>query len=166
MRLRCVLLSAGVLVAEPRVPKMLVPPQGQVLILHLEGKGKQIYTCQSAGGVYMWKLKAPDAKLFRQGDELAGRHFAGPSWEASDGSRITGKLVASAPSPDSNSIPWLLLTVISHDGAGIMNRVQSIQRLETKGGIAPGTGCSASNENNETPVPYEAAYYFYGMPQP
>jgi Protein of unknown function (DUF3455) len=166
MRLRCVLLSAGVLVAESRVPTMLVPPQGQVLILHLEGKGKQIYSCQSARGVYAWKLKAPDAKLFRPNGELAGRHFAGPAWEASDGSRITGKLVASAPSPASNSIPWLLLSVTSHDGSGILSRVQSIQRLETKGGIAPATGCSVSNENKETPVPYEAAYYFYGMPQP
>jgi hypothetical protein len=166
MRLRSVLVAGGILLAESSVPKALLPPQGQVLILHLEGKGKQIYTCQSAGGVYAWKLKAPDAKLFRQNGELAGRHFAGPAWEASDGSRITGKLVASVPSPDSNSIPWLLLSVTSHDGAGIMSKVQSVQRLETKGGIAPATGCSASNENHETPVPYEAAYYFYGMPQP
>jgi hypothetical protein len=165
MRLGCVLLSAGVLLpAESRVPKTLLPPQGEVLILHLSGKGKQIYTCQSAGGVYAWKLKAPDAKLFRQNGELAGRHFAGPTWEASDGSRITGKLVASSPSPDSNSIPWLLLSVPSHDGAGIMSRVQSVQRLETKGGMAPGTGCSAPNENHETRVSYEATYYFYGMP--
>jgi hypothetical protein len=162
MRLRCVLLSAGVLLAESRVPKTLLPPQGEVLILHLNGKGKQIYTCQSAGGTHAWKLKAPDAKLFSESGELAGRHFAGPAWEANDGSRITGKVIASATSPDSNSIPWLLLTVTSHEGAGIMSGVQSIQRLETKAGIAPATGCSAANENEETSVPYEAGYYFYG----
>jgi hypothetical protein len=157
-----VLLTGGILLAESSVPKVLLPPQGEALILHLNGKGKQIYTCQSAGGVYAWKLKAPDAKLFRPNGELAGRHFAGPTWEASDRSRITGKVVASAPSPDSNSIPWLLLSVTSHDGAGNMSRVQSVQRLETKGGVAPVSGCSASNENQEMPVPYEAGYYFYG----
>jgi hypothetical protein len=166
MRRRCVLLSGAILLAESSGPKALLPPAGQVLILHLNGKGKQIYSCQGAGGVYAWKLKAPDAKLFSEGGELAGRHFAGPAWEANDGSRVTGKLVASVPSSDSNSIPSLLLTVTSRAGTGIMSKARSIQRLETKGGVAPATGCSASNENDETSVPYEAGYYFYGMPEP
>ena len=133
------------------------------MILHLQGKGNQIYVCQSATGAYAWKLKAPDAKLFGESGELTGRHFAGPTWEANDGSRVLAQPVASVPSPDSSSIPLLLLTAISHDGNGLMARVQSIQRLDTKGGVAPTGSCGAAIKNEEVAVPYEANYYFYGM---
>lgn len=135
-------------------------------MLSLQGKGSQIYVCQNTGGVYAWKLKAPDAKLFGDSGELVGRHFAGPTWEANDGSRVVGKLVTSVPSPDANSIPWLLLTAVSHEGKGLMTRVESIQRLKTKGGIAPARSCSAEVKDKEVSVPYEASYYFYGEGSP
>jgi hypothetical protein len=145
-------------------PIALQPPKDQVLLLHLKGKGNQIYVCQSSSGVTAWKLKAPDAKLYGETGELVGRHFAGPTWESTDGSsRVVAKIIASAPSPDSQSIPWLLLTMVSTSDKGIFSKVQSIQRLETKGGVAPSTTCT---ENEEKAVPYEAAYYFYGEPQP
>jgi len=146
----------------PSVPKELRPPDGQTLLFELHGKGDQIYVCQKAASVYIWKFKAPAAALFNMSGERAGRHSAGPAWEATDGSRITGKVAANVPSPDPSSIPLLLLTVATHEGAGIMSRVESIQRLETRGGIAPTDSCSAENENDERRVPYEANYFFYG----
>ena len=145
----------------PSAPKALQPPKDQVLILHLNAKGQQIYVCEAAAGVSAWKFKAPQANLYAESGELFGRHFAGPTWESNDGSRVVGKVMASAPSPDSDAIPWLLLTATSHDGAGVFSKVQSIQRLNTKGGVAPSTGCSAQNQKEETQVPYEASYYFY-----
>ncbi len=148
----------------PDAPEALQPPKDQVLLLHFKGKGKQIYSCQKAGGAYAWKLKAPDAQLFDEDGKPTGRHFAGPTWESTDGSRVVGKLVTSIPSPDSDSIPWLLLTMKSHEGSGIMNKVQSIQRLNTHGGIAPSSGCDAANESHKASVAYEADYYFYGTP--
>lgn len=166
--LQCVLLgSSSFLWAQssvrvPEAPKALQPPKDQTLFLHLKGKGEQIYVCQNASGVYAWKLKAPAAKLFDEGGELTGQHFAGPTWQAKDESRVMGKVVTSVPSPGGDSIPWLLLTASSHQGAGVMSKVQSIQRLQTKGGVAPVGGCAAGNENGETAVPYEAEYYFYG----
>jgi hypothetical protein len=175
--LQCVLLSSAFLLLPaatawaqfapdpPQAPKALRPPKGQTLILHLHGKGNQIYVCQGAAGVYAWKFKAPDAKLFGESGELAGSHFAGPTWEGNDGSRVIAQVAASVPSPRSGSIPWLLLTAIGRDDKGIMARVQSIQRLDTKGGVAPSAGCSAANKNTETAVPYEADYYFYGLPR-
>jgi len=146
----------------PAAPKALRPPKGEVLILHLVGKGKQIYVCQNTNGAYAWKLKAPDASLFTEAGEAAGRHFAGPTWEAKDGSLVTGKLVASVPPKKPDAIPWLLLQAASHSGKGIMTNVESIQRLHTKGGVAPTAGCAAAYENEETSVAYEADYYFYG----
>jgi hypothetical protein len=59
-------------------------------------------------------------------------HRAGPSWEANDGSRVTGKAFASTPSPDPDSIPWLLINIVSHDGNGLLSRVTTVQRLNTK----------------------------------
>jgi hypothetical protein len=146
----------------PSVPKQLRPPKGEALLVHLEGKGKQIYVCRNSEGTFAWKLKAPDATLFNEAGEEAGHHFAGPTWEAKDGSRVTAKLVASVRPKKPDTIPWLLLDAVSHDGKGVMANVESIQRLHTKGGAAPAAGCSASYENEETSVAYEADYYFYG----
>jgi hypothetical protein len=144
------------------IPKELRVPEGQTLLLRLHGEGKQIYSCRNAADVYAWKLKGPEAKLVDDDGKVVGRHFAGPTWESTDGSRVTGKLAASVASSDANSIPWLLLSAASHEGTGVMQRVLSIQRLDTKGGAAPSTGCAAGRENTETSVPYEASYYFYG----
>jgi hypothetical protein len=171
-----VLLSASILIAHglraqfaapvPKAPKALQPPSDQAVVLSLEGKGSQIYVCQDTGDMYAWKLKGPDAKLFGESGEVVGRHFKGPTWEANDGSRVTGKLVASVPSPDSKSIPWLLLQAAAHEGKGLMSGIQSIQRLGTKGGVAPAVTCSARNKDKEVSVLYQAYYYFYGEPSP
>jgi hypothetical protein len=161
---RTAFLTGACLVAAPTVPNApaaLRPPAGQVLIAHFAGKGKQIYTCQKSDTAYAWKLKAPDAQLFSENGTLAGHHFAGPTWESVDNSRVVGKLAASVPSPDPSSIPWLLLSAKAHEGTGVMSKVQTIQRLNTKGGVAPATGCDAASENHETDILYEADYYFY-----
>jgi len=88
-----------------QAPKALQPPEGQVLLLHLQGKGKQMYVCQTANGVSTWKFKAPEATLYSPSGELAGHHFAGPAWESTDGSRVVGKVIASTPSPEADSVP-------------------------------------------------------------
>lgn len=146
----------------PEAPKALRPPKGQVLILHLTGKGNQIYQCMRTDRAFSWTLNRPEAKLYGESSEIAGRHYSGPTWEANDGSRVIGHVLASAPSPVADSVPWLLLAMRSRDGTGLMARVQSIQRLGTKGGGAPETSCDASREHEEIGVPYQAEYYFYG----
>jgi len=160
------LLVAGpdqVTVQNAVVPEPLRPPSGQVVLMHLRGKGKQIYVCEaSAAGASAWKFKAPEANLYNiETGDLVGRHYAGPTWE-SDGSKVVGKVVATVLSPDANSIPWLLLTMVSRSDTGMFSKVQTIQRLQTKGGVAPATGCGAANFKEETAVPYEAIYSFYG----
>ncbi len=147
--------------AARQVPPQLQPPAGEQLLLQVHAKGDQIYSCKADGSQFTWALKAPDAKLFDKDGKPFGQHFAGPSWEASDGSRVTGKAIANAPSPDPDSIPWLLVTVVSHDGNGVLSRVTSIQRLNTKGGKAPASGCDAAHAGQELRVPYTADYFFY-----
>ena len=47
-------------------------------------------------------------------------------------------------------------------GGNFMTQTSFIQRLNTKGGSAPDTGCStASDVGKQTLVPYSADYYFF-----
>jgi hypothetical protein len=145
-----------------QVPKELQPPANEQHLLQVHAKGDQIYTCKADGGQFAWTLKAPEAQLFDKSGKPFGKHFAGPSWEANDGSRITGKAVANAPSPDAESIPWLLVTVVSHSGEGVLAHATSIQRINTKGGKARASGCDAAHAGQEDRVPYSADYLFFG----
>lgn len=144
-----------------QVPQQLQPPANEELLLQVHAKGEQVYTCKSDGAQFTWTLKAPEAQLFDKDGKPFGRHFAGPSWEANDGSRVTGKAIANAPSPDSNSVPWLLVSVLSHDGTGALSRATSIQRINTKGGRSPASGCDVSHVGQEVRAPYSADYLFY-----
>ncbi len=147
--------------AAQQVPKELEPPSGERMILQVHATGDQLYTCTATDGKFAWTLKGPDARLFDKSGKPFGKHFAGPSWEASDGSRVTGKALANAPSPDGNSIPWLLLTVVSRSGEGALARVSSIQRINTKGGKAPASGCDAAYDGVEARAAYNADYAFF-----
>lgn len=144
-----------------QVPQQIQPPANEQLLLLVHAKGDQVYTCKGDAAQAAWTLKAPDAQLFDQDGKPFGKHFAGPSWEASDGSRVTGKAVANVPSPDTDSIPWLLLNIVGHEGSGVLSRATSIQRINTKGGKAPGTGCDAAHAGQEVRVAYSADYLFY-----
>jgi hypothetical protein len=144
-----------------QVPQQLEPPTTEQLLIQVHAKGDQIYTCKGETAQFAWTLKAPDAQLFDKDGQPFGKHFAGPSWEAKDGSRVTGKAVANAPSPDADSIPWLLVNIVGHEGTGVLSRATTIQRLNTKGGKAPATSCDASHAGQEVRVPYSADYLFY-----
>jgi hypothetical protein len=148
-------------VAAQQVPQQIQPPANEQLLLKVHAKGDQVYTCKGDAGQFAWTLKAPDAQLFDKDGKPFGKHFAGPSWEASDGSRVTGKAVANAPSPDADSIPWLLVNIVSHEGSGVLSKATSIQRVNTKGGKAPASGCDDSHVGHEVRVPYVADYVFY-----
>jgi len=140
----------------PLIPDNLKPPATEKLAGRARAVGDQIYTCNGSS----WVLTGPDAKLFDETGKQIGLHFVGPAWEWSDGSRVIGRPFANA-TPDPDSIPWLLLTAADHQGNGFMKKVSSIQRLSTKGGKAPATGCDASHKDEKVRSHYTAVYYFY-----
>jgi hypothetical protein len=144
-----------------QVPKELQPPGNEQLLLQVHAQGDQIYSCKTDGAQFVWTLKAPEAQLVDKSGKPFGKHFAGPSWEANDGSRVTGKAVVNAPSPDGDSIPWLLVAVANHSGEGVLAHVTSIQRTNTKGGKAPASGCDAAHAGQEARAPYSADYVFF-----
>jgi hypothetical protein len=144
------------------VPAEVNPPADATLVAGMPATGVQIYVCAApaAGGAPAWTLKAPHANLV-QGQRLAAIHFAGPSWQALDGSLVTATRAGSAPAPDGTSIPWLSLQAATNVGAGLFADVTFIQRLETEGGAAPATGCDADHLNAQVLIPYRANYFFY-----
>jgi hypothetical protein len=155
-------LAAGVRGRCPRdLPAALNPPADATVTAVLPARGVQIYTCATpaAGGDPVWTLKAPHAVLVKEG-EVQAIHFAGPSWQALDGSTVVGARVASA-TPDATDIPWLLLAAASNAGEGLFANVTAIQRLNTVDGLAPSTGCDAAHLNAQVLSRYRADYFFY-----
>jgi len=144
------------------IPDSLRVPPGHELFLQALALGVQIYDCQAAKGGFEWILRAPEALLFNGSAQLFGTHFAGPSWQSLDGSRVVGARVAGADAPNPKSIPWLLVQAKSHDGSGMFSKVKYIQRLQTGGGTAPpADACNKAHSGEEARANYTAAYYFY-----
>lgn len=149
--------------AKPEVPPELQVPEGQEVVLRAHAEGVQIYSCMAGtDGKYSWTLKAPKAQLFGESGKQIGEHFAGPTWRLKDGSEATGKASAKHDAPQSNAIPWLLVTVTGHKGSGKLESVTTIQRVHTEGGVADASvACDASKNGTENERPYSADYYFY-----
>lgn len=146
------------------VPASLRVAANEVLVQKLHAVGVQIYTCGAGKDDpthYEWALKAPEADLSdRAGNQIA-KHYAGPTWEARDRSKVTGEVTARADSPDGKGVAWLLLSAKSTSGSGIFSAVRYIQRLHTVGGNAPSGGCEQASAGREVRVPYSAEYRFY-----
>jgi Protein of unknown function (DUF3455) len=150
--------AAPELTARP-VPPELTPPAGQKLVLTALGTGAQVYDCNATTG--RWTFREPVATLHRRGRTI-GIHYVGPTWELFDGSKVTAtaKVNVLAPNP-AKDIPWLLLQATSNAGSGVLSKVDWIQRLFTKGGVAPDGGVCDPAEDTTVGVPYTAVYAFY-----
>ena len=148
----------------PLVPENLKVPAGQTLSLVSPATGVQIYECgaiKTEPPRFEWVFKAPQAELLDLSGKKIGKHYAGPTWESNDGSKVVGEAKARDDGPAATAIPWLLLAAKSTSGNGVFSRTQSIQRLYTVGGKAPAAACGKAQLGKEARVPYKATYYFY-----
>jgi hypothetical protein len=92
------------------------------------------------------------------------------TWQSSfDSSRVWAVATGSIPAgtdrescPNTGAIPCLLLASVGNDkgpaGGGLLAKVTFVQRLNTNGGAAPTTSCTAGQTQL---VPYTADYYFF-----
>lgn len=147
-----------------RVPEKLQPAANESLAMIVSARGVQIYECRSRkqpDGGFEWAFAAPEADLFDARGSRIGRHYAGPHWEAMDGSKIVGTVKERADAPLADSIPWLLLTAKSVGPEGSFSKATSIQRVNTVGGVAPATGCSEATAGTAARISYTADYYFF-----
>jgi hypothetical protein len=140
-------------VAAPNgIPAALQVPAGFRTSAVLLGKGVQVYTCTNGA----WTLLEPAATLY-SGGKAVGLHSRGPEWISTvDGSAVNATAVASVPQP--TAVAELLLKATANRGTGTFGKVAYVQRLDTKGGLAP-TGTCASTD--QLAVPYSATYVFY-----
>jgi hypothetical protein len=142
--------------AETPLPDAIAAP-GETIVLTLHAEGAQVYECKAGSdGKPAWAFREPIATLMLDG-KTVGRHFAGPSWEHSDGSAVAGKLAASVPGATPNDIPWLKLEVISRRGQGILSDVTTVLRINTAGGALVGACDKTGSYRN---APYSADYVF------
>ena len=125
------------------------------------GRGVQIYTCVASSNGYAWTLKSPEATLNDADGRPIAKHFAGPTWQAIDGSTVVGSPLNVSPSPNARAIPWIVLQAKSHTGHGLMSNVDYVVRTRTEGGMAPAGGCDAGHTGAEVRVPYSAIYLFF-----
>ena len=146
------------------IPAVLDVPATDVLLLRAHGIGVQIYQCQASRedpNRYEWVFQAPEAQLFDHTGKPIIRHFAGPTWEVTDGSSVVGEVTAKDSGPDPMAIAWLRLHATSTAGRGLLSHTQDIQRLNTVGGKAPAGGCNAALTGSEARTRYSADYLFY-----
>jgi hypothetical protein len=155
----CVLAVLGLASASARaeMPEAIAAAAGQALVTTLHAEGAQVYECKAdSGGTLTWQFREPVATLMLDG-KTVGRHYAGPDWELADGSAVRGKVSARAAGATLADIPLLRLEASSR-GSGMLSGVSTIQRINTKGGIAAGECPLAGGYLS---VAYSADYTFY-----
>jgi hypothetical protein len=156
---------ASTMPPQVNVPDNLKPAAGESLMATLAAKGVQIYECRARKDqpdATEWAFVAPEADLFDAQGKLVGKHYSGPHWEASDGSKIVGTTKARADAPQAGAIPWLLLTTKSDGPAGSFSKVTSVQRINTVNGAAPAAqACTAATLGKIARVGYSADYRLF-----
>ena len=148
---------------EPTVPSDIAVLEGNKLFLVGHAVGVQIYSCNLTAGQYSWTLVAPRANLYGDNGKLVATHFGGPTWQATDGSYVVGRVEKRVPV--AGTIPWLRLAadqqVAGLDGDRLAGTT-FIQRINTTGGVAPAAAdCNALTINTTSEIDYTADYYFW-----
>ena len=146
------------------LPDTLKVPAGHRVALETVGVGEITYECradQAKAGQFAWVFAGPDARLLDRSGKPVGKYYGPPAtWEAMDGSKITGKQLAVAPGGAGN-IPLQFVQANPAVGSGAMSGVTYIQRVKTLGGVAPATACGAGNVGAKQIVTYQADYIFW-----
>ncbi len=146
------------------LPDAVKVPAGNKVAMETVGVGEITYECRDKkdmAGQYEWVFVGPDAALNDRSGKKIGKYFGPPAtWENMDGSKLTGAQVAVAPAGAGN-IPSQLVKANPAMGAGAMMGVTYIQRVATKGGVAPAMACDAGSKGKKEIVKYQADYIFY-----
>jgi hypothetical protein len=172
--------AAAQSVTPPPVPPGLEVqgPSHAFLVGH--ALGTQNYECQPSPsgllGRVAWTLFTPEATLFNDESEQLITHFFSPNpdegntvratWQDSaDTSIVWARGIAQA-TVDKAAIPWVLLeaagTAVGPNGGTTLADTTFVQRLNTRGGLPPATGCDTLNDvGHRAFMPYTADYFFY-----
>jgi len=162
------------------VPAEIRVPAGYVPFLTGHAAGTQGYVCVAVNGVYGWAPFGPQATVFDADGQQLLTHFLSPNpaesgtpratWQHSDRtSAVWAMKVAESDDAryvEPGAIKWFLLKVMgAEEGSRPHDRLTQatvIQRVNTSGGVAPASECTATGDVGKTKfVPYTADYVFY-----
>lgn len=149
--------------SQASLPAAVQVPAGHRVAMETLGVGEITYECRAKKDMsgHEWVFAGPDAKLLDRAGQQVGKYYGPPAtWESMDGSKLTGAQVAVAPGA-AGSIPLQLVKGNPAMGTGAMQGVTYIQRVDTRGGVAPAKMCDASKAGSREVVNYQAGYIFW-----
>lgn len=150
--------------AQSSLPETIKVPDGHSVMLKTVGVGEITYECRdkaNAPGQTEWTFVGPKAVLNDRAGKQVGEYFGPPAtWQAKDGSKVTGTQLAVAPA-EKGALPYQLVKANPAEGKGAMQGVSYIQRLATRGGVAPASDCTTQNKGVKQVVQYQADYVFW-----
>ena len=157
-------LPAAAVISPPAgITASITAPSDEVPEFALRAEGVHVFECKplaTDASRFGWSFSAPDATLYDGGRSVA-RHAAENTFEGvGDRSTVSATLRARQDG-GANNLPWLLMRAQSTPDSGLFAGVTSVQRVNTRGGVAPDAGCDVSNVGKEARVPFSADYYFY-----
>ena len=139
-------------------------PAGHRVAWETVGVGQITYECRAKAGTpgaFEWVFVGPDAELRSRSGMKLGRYFGPPAtWAADDGSALTGTQVGLVPAA-AGDIPLQLVKANPATGRGVLEGVSYIQRLATRGGVAPAMACGEGQTGQRQVVQYQADYIFW-----
>ncbi len=146
------------------IPDAVRVPAGHRVAMETVGVGEITYECRTKAtmaGAFEWVFVGPKADLNSRSGSKLGSYFGPPAtWASSDGSAITGTQLAVAPGGSGN-IPMQLVKANPATGTGAMTGISFVQRVATRGGIAPALPCDAGALGRKEIVKYQADYVFW-----
>jgi len=150
--------------SQDMLPAAVQVPTGHRVAMETVGAGEITYECRekaAMAGQHEWVFVGPLAALQDRGGRTIGRYFGPPAtWALQDGSSLTGTQLAVAPAM-AGSIPLQLVKANPAMGSGALVGVTHIQRVQTRGGVAPALPCSAAQTGQREVVKYQADYIFW-----
>lgn len=112
--------------AQTALPEAVKVPDGHRVLLETVGVGEITYECRDKAntpGQTEWTFVGPKAVLNDRTGKQVGDYFGPPAtWQAKDGSKVTGTQLAVAPA-DKGAIPYQLVKANPAEGKGAMQGV-------------------------------------------
>ncbi len=153
--------------SQEALPDPVKVPAGHRVAWETVGVGEITYECRAKAGAadaFEWVFVGPKADLRSRQGQVVGSYFGPPAtWAAQDGSSLTGAQLAVAPAGSGN-IPLQLVKANPAklvDGKGDLQGVSYIQRVATRGGVAPALACGSGSLGQRQVVTYQADYIFW-----
>ena len=143
------------------LPEAIMVPPGHSKSLSTVAQGTVAWMCKQSDKGPAWSFAGPAAVLSDDMGKPAISYYGPPAtWEHMDGSKLTGKQLATAPSA-AGSIPFQLVRTNDSPREGVLKDVTYIQRINLNGGAAPASGCDSASLGAKVLVAYTGEYIFW-----